>query len=284
MTAALTPQNCLLCGGAESRTIFSYPVPDAYERAVGVTDRDYDRRWVACRGCGFHYARYARDPDILDTLYDRAYRDPAAAWRGDPAETVFRRVIALPPDQSETVARCSMIKSALDRFAEDGIHVSTADRPRRLLDVGGATGVFAYHFRDADWSAEIVDPGIDGQFLEQHGIACHRRRFDDAFAGTGYGLVAMNYLLEHVADPRAVLGKARRVVADDGLLYVEVPDEIAFEKKPAEDDIFNSCHLWMFGPASLTRLLTSCGFDPLEMRRIRTLRGHFALTALARPR
>jgi hypothetical protein len=40
----------------------------------------------------------------------------------------------------------------------------------------------------------------------------------------------------------------------------------------------------MFGPDSLTRLLHACAFDPLEIRRINTHRGHYALTALARRR
>lgn len=279
----MTPNECLLCGASECTPLLTFAEPDAYERAVGVTAEGYLREWVSCNACGFRYSRYSRDADILDRLYDDAYRDSGVSWRVQSAEETFRRVVALPADQSETVTRCMGVKAALARLAEDGIHTRARHRPARLLDVGGATGVFAWLFRDADWQAEIVDPGRQGRFVEAHGIAYHQRRFDRDFQGGPYELVSMVYMLEHVRDPREVLAAAKGILAADGLLYVEVPDEIAFEKKPAEDDIFNSCHLWMFGPASLTRLLGSCGFDPLELSRLKTLRGHYALTVLARP-
>lgn len=283
MTRALAPQRCLLCGDAEAEPVFRYDAPDSYERTAGVAGAGYLREWVSCKSCGFHYSRYSRDPDILDRIYDDAYRDTGTSWRRQSAEDVFKRVIALPPDQSETVARCSAIKGAIARFATGGIHELPQRRPLRLLDVGGATGVFAYMFKDADWEAEIVDPGRQGQFVTGHGVKYHQTRFDSSFRQGTYDLVSMVYMLEHVQDPHAVVRQARAALAGSGLLYIEVPDELAFEKKPADDDIFNSCHLWMFGPASLTRLLAACGFDMLDMRRNRTHRGHYALCVMARP-
>jgi len=282
MTRDATPQACILCGEANHRAVFRYDGPDVYERTAGVEETGYLREWVACAACRFHYSRHARDPDILDRLYDDAYRTTGAAWRGQSAEEIFQRVLKLPAAESETVSRCAFIKTALRRLDEDGLHALREGRPLRLLDVGGATGVFAHMFQDDDWRAEIVDPGRQGRFIEAFGIAYHQQRFDAGFGGGPYQLVSMIYMLEHVHDPFATIAQAKRVLAGDGLLYIEVPDAIAFEKKPAEDDIFNSCHLWMFDPASLTRLLSSCGFEPLDLCRIRTQRGHFALTVLAR--
>jgi SAM-dependent methyltransferase len=283
MPDTMNPQACVLCGEIRSVPLFHYDAPDAYERAVGVANADYGREWVGCCGCGLRYARYSRDPNVLDRLYDDGYRDKTSSWRQGSAEETFARVIALPPDQSETVARCSSIKSAIERFATSDIHVMPERRPLRLLDVGGATGVFAYMFKDNNWSTEIADPGAQGRFVEQYGVRYHQRRFDGEFDGGPYDLISMVYVLEHVADPAGVVARARAVLGDGGLLYIEVPDEIAFEKKPQDDDIFNSCHLWMFGPGSLTSLLNRCAFDPLEVRRMRTHRGHYAVTALARP-
>jgi len=284
MSLGLTPQACVLCGDDRRAPLVRYEAPDAYEQAVGVASDNYHREWVTCSGCGFRYSRYARDPDVLDRLYDDAYRDTGAAWRGGSAEETFQRIVALPPEESETVARCGAIKSTIARLAKDDIHTLPERRPLRLLDVGGATGVFAYLFRDQDWSADIADPSAQGTFIAKHGVTYHQQRLDAAFCGAPYDLISMIYVLEHVRDPRMVIEQAHRVLDASGLLYIEVPDEIAFEWKPPDDDIFNSCHLWMFGPVSLTRLLDACGFDPLEVRRIKTHRGHYALTALARRR
>lgn len=283
MVSQMMPEGCTLCGETRHTFVARYQEPDVYEQAVGVTADDYCREWVACDACRFHYARYSRDPLILDRLYDESYRAASVSWRNKSAEEIFTQVVALPAEESETVARCTSIKQDLTQFAEDAIHTLPKSVPYRLLDVGGATGVFAYMFQDAPWTAEIVDPGKQGLFIEKHGVTYHCTRFDSAFQGGPYHLVSMIYMLEHVQDPQAVVRQAARVLAEDGLLYIEVPDVIAFEKKPLDDDIFNSCHLWMFGPTSLTNLLATSGFEPLIMRRMKTRRGHYALSVLARP-
>ena len=279
----MTPAQCLLCGSTDAIDLMVYSEPDRYEMAAGVTADGYKRAWVNCGKCGFRYSRYSRDPEILDRLYDDAYRSVTTSWRSGTAEETFKRVIALPDAESETVERCRNLKACLQRLAAEGIHDMPARSPRRLLDVGGATGVFAYAFKDKEWETEIVDPGNQGRFIEGFGVPYHERRFDDGFDNGSYDLVSMIYMLEHVADPAAVLETARRNLSPDGLLYVEVPDEIAFQRKPAEDDIFNSCHLWMFGPDSLGRLLDRTGLDLLDLRRFRSRRGHFTLSVLARP-
>jgi len=38
----------------------------------------------------------------------------------------------------------------------------------------------------------------------------------------------------------------------------------------------------MFDPETLTRLLKECGFEILALKRLKTMRGHFALMALAK--
>jgi hypothetical protein len=277
----MTPSACLICGEREATTVFTYDRPDVYETAVGVTPQSYARAWVRCAGCGFHYSRFSRAPDQLDRIYDREYRNAAQSFRPEGPEEVFRKIVALPPEKSESAQRSAAIRAAIARLQNDAVLESWPQRPLRLLDVGGASGVFAYLFQDADWRAEIIDPGEQGRFVEAHDIVYHARRFDESFNGGPYQLISMNYMLEHVADPARILAVARDRLSRGGLLYVEVPDELAFARKPQEDDIFNSCHLWMFGPRSLQRLLSDAGFETLSLTRSRSPRGHYALSVLA---
>lgn len=44
-----------------------------------------------------------------------------------------------------------------------------------------------------------------------------------------------------------------------------------------------SCHLWIFNPKTLSALLGDCGYELMQLNRYRTVRGYYALTALARP-
>ena len=274
------PQACLICGGERRAVIFSYDRPDDYEQAVGVGAEGYDRNWVACDGCGFRYSAYSRDPEVLDRIYEDGYRSTGSAWREEQTEALFERILALPPDQSETVQRIRWIKTEIKDLSAAGFFAASG-RPARLLDVGGATGIFAYSFKDEDWAVEVVDPGNQGAFVEKHGVAYHQMCYGAAALPGAFDLISMIYMLEHVRDPDAVLAQARRDLTPGGLLYVEVPDAIAFSRKPAEDDIFNACHLWMFDPDSLSGLLSRRGFQVLALKRFQAKRGHFALVALA---
>jgi hypothetical protein len=268
--------------------VFHYDAPDAYETATGVTTDGYARAWVRCGGCGLHYSRYSRDPALLDRIYDRLYRDAGQSFRPCDPEATFRRVVALPPEQSEALQRAETLPCDLARLTAQTLLAPWPKRPYRMLDVGGASGVFAYQARQVTeragepWQVEIVDPSVQGRFIEGHGVTYHARRFDEAFDAGRFHVITMCYLIEHVADPLAVLATAREHLVESGVVYVEVPDAIAFERCPKDDDIFNACHLWMFCPSTLLRLIEAAGLTPLTLARSRSPRGHFALRVLAR--
>ena len=96
-----------------------------------------------------------------------------------------------------------------------------------------------------------------------------------------YDLISLVYTLEHLADPFEALRSAAEGLRPGGLLFVEVPDALAFRLKPGDDDIFNACHLWMFDPVSLAQLLARYGFELFALERTHTVRGHYGLMALA---
>ncbi len=273
---------CLVCGDTRWSEVRSYASPDVYEKTVGVTAEGYWRQWVKCDGCGLHYSRYSRGDGVLDDLYRADYRDKAAAWRGGAStRDIFAKVIALPPEQSETKERVAWIKGEIAALEAAGI-VKRRAGARRLLDIGGATGVFAYEFRDAEWLSHVIDPAETGRFLEtDHGIPYRQQDYAPGAFDAPFDLVSMIFVLEHLREPEAALRAARDDVTAGGLLYIEVPDALAFAHKPPEDDIFCSCHLWMFDPLSLTALIHRAGFEVASLRRTTTRRGHLALRALA---
>jgi len=150
-----------------------------------------------------------------------------------------------------------------------------------MVDVGGATGIMAYEFRDAEWRPHVVDPAPEGRFIEAYGIPYVQAPFRGGLISGPVQLAALVYVLEHLRDPEQALRDVASGLGGDGMVFIEVPDALAFGRKPAEDDIFNSCHLWMFDPVSLLALLTRSGFETLRLARVRTLRGHYTLMALA---
>jgi SAM-dependent methyltransferase len=276
----MNPHRCLLCGEKSATTLRSYSAPDVYERTVGISDAGYQREWVQCRNCKFIYSRYSRDPEILDQLYEQAYRGNVP-WRKGSTREIFDRVVSLPPEESETHARVAWIKQKISELEQAGLLVA-ASRTKRLLDVGGATGVFAYVFRDAGWDCHVVDPAETGRFIEaDFGIPYHQGSYRPAMAGGKFDLITLIFVLEHLRDPRNLLAAVFADLCSTGLLYIEVPDAAAFRLKSPDDDIFNSCHLWMFDPVSIVRLLADGGFQVMTLDRTKTKRGHLALNVLA---
>ncbi len=277
------PKRCLICGSFDATAVFTYDAPDCYEAEVGVEADGFERSWVRCAGCGFHYSQYSRDPAVLDRIYDEAYRATNVAWRNATPRETFDAVVQLPLDRSETKQRVRWIKKHLESLTQSGqFHMNGA--PCTFLDVGGANAIFAHEFRDTRWQPHVMDPSAAGQALcAELAIPYAHTAMEDAIDRQRYDLVTLTYVLEHLRDPGKALQAARKLVAEDGAIFVEVPDAACFETRPADDDIFNACHLWMFSAADLGRLLWANGFEPVAEERGTSVRGHESLKFLAVP-
>ena len=278
---AETVVKCALCQSSHHQILSSYPQPDPYELAVGVGKEGYFRQWVQCQGCGLCYSVFSRDPDILDNIYKSAYRNENSPWRKGSTEEIFNKVINLPDDKSETVDRINWIKKNLNDVWEQKLS-QKGNVPHKLLDIGGGSAVFAYKFQDDQWVSYIVDANASGDFINTKlKIPFIQDYYRPNIFGVKFNLISMVFVLEHLRDPKAVLLDIKQDMTEDSYIYIEVPDMLAFKLKPYEDDIFNSCHLWMFSPNTLTILLDQCGYEIHALQRMKTKRDHLAIMALA---
>lgn len=275
---------CYLCSeysDTKTNTLVSYEGPDQYEVAVGITEHSYFRKWVKCSNCGLILSIYSRSNSALDILYEKLYRKVGSVpWRNQSTEQTFDLVRKLPPENSETVERVTFIKEKISNYQE--MNLFPQKMKYRLLDVGGATGSFAFEFKDKHWDVHIIDPDPSGDFLEKYGVNFNCGYLSAKSYEIRFDLVSLIFVLEHVGDPKKIIHEISELMCEGALLYIEVPDEIAFIKKASSDDIFNSCHLFMFGPMSLGNLLRQSGFEILSLERSQTKRGHFALTCIAK--
>jgi SAM-dependent methyltransferase len=150
-------------------------------------------------------------------------------------------------------------------------HVRTGRR--RWLDVGTGNGAMVWLAAKNGFDAHGLELGkasvkfahdVFGIKLGTHVLAEELSR-----AGPGsYDIVSFFMVLEHVTDPRAELRAAREIVADDGLLVVEVPKadsvaclgDIAFPDSGLRQ--LNNNHFMNYTMRSLERLLSNHGFVP----------------------
>lgn len=91
----------------------------------------------------------------------------------------------------------------------------------------------------------------------------------------------MIFVLEHIKNPHVILKNIYDDMDYNSFLYIEVPDSNSFELKDEKHDVFNSCHLYMYNPKTLTLLLGECEFEVQALNRVQTIRGYFSIMLLA---
>ena len=77
----------------------------------------------------------------------------------------------------------------------------------------------------------------------------------------------MSHVAEHLADPVAVLQEVRQKLNPGGVLCIAVPDMDSLQLRifgKNWDVVSPLVHYQYFNEASLSRLLTTCGFENLE--------------------
>jgi SAM-dependent methyltransferase len=110
-----------------------------------------------------------------------------------------------------------------------------------VLDVGSGVGSFVVACRRRGMLAFGIEPDRIGRGGSLTSIQIARRRIEEQVFAVGFGehlpfadasfdLVVLNQVMEHVADQRAVLNEAIRVLKAGGAAYVACPNYLRFRE------------------------------------------------------
>jgi len=276
---ATVPAACRICGGALGAALLVHTVRDRFEVAVGVGEAGYNRAWRRCDACGVvQNVQSQENENKLDSLAEAYYEVDL----GNNIKEKFNRVMSLPPASSDNVGRVARIIRQL------GGAGPSFGRPRHVLDIGAGLGVFLAEFLERvgdGWVGTAVEPDPNA--------AAHLRslgRFNvvqSVFTGTEMGipvadLVTLNKVVEHVANPAALLRVAGSILNPaSGVLYVEVPDELTISRRPATDNILGALHKHLYSPRSLSALIERSGLQSLRVERVFEPSGKITVFAFA---
>ena len=228
---------CNLCGASAFVTIthedrYGFPVSAA-----------------VCSSCGLVFLDPRPTAAAYDTFYRETYRPLVSAYHG--------RLIDAESIETEQVEYGAALARLLAPFLAN-------QRGGRLLDVGGSTGVIA----EAICSAH----GLDGTVLDPSPdeLARATDRALAAVAGTiesfepgadPYDVVLLCQTLDHVLDASGALAKLRGLLADDGLLFVDVVDfRAAYLRGWSVEAATKVDHPYSFTEATIEAMLGRAGF------------------------
>jgi SAM-dependent methyltransferase len=139
--------------------------------------------------------------------------------------------------------------------------------PGRVLDVGCGRGVLLQEFRRRGWE-------VQGTELSEAAASYARQTLQIpveigeletiGFPPNYFDAITLWHVLEHVANPRALLAEIHRVLKPDGVLLVAVPNFGSLEARVSKDKWFHldvPRHATHFSQATLEQGLYESGFD-----------------------
>ena len=231
----------------------------------------------ACLGCGSAYL----DPRPDVASVGRAYRtyhthiDPAAPPARGPGARLGRGLLngylnhgfgyELRPATRVGRLLVAVFPGAAGVAWRDVRCLSRPLPSGRLLDVGCGNGSFLLRMREAGWEVEGIDPDpIAVGLARDAGVHVTEGILSEETAASGrYDAVTMSHVIEHVHDPKAVLGECLRVLRPGGTLWIATPNIGASGRRRFGSNWFPldpPRHLVLFSRRSLEELLKEVGF------------------------
>ena len=237
-----TVRACPICDGRQADVLHS-------QRFVLSDDKKLASSYavVICARCGAAFA----DTPVTQQEYDQLYADRSRYAAGPAAHA---------KDNDRDTARF--------REMAEAIAHAVGDKGARIADVGCANGQMLAALAARGYTRLVgldPSPGCVAQAGSLPGVEAYVGSLSDIPSAAGqFDVVILSHVLEHVRDLKPALEYLKRVMTEDSVLYVEVPNASRYAEfawSPFQD--FNTEHINHFSLVSLANLLRHCGFLPL---------------------
>ncbi|HUG17041.1 MAG TPA: class I SAM-dependent methyltransferase, partial [Thermomicrobiales bacterium] len=155
-------------------------------------------------------------------------------------------------------------KGLLERWSVRRLSAHFAT-PKRVLDIGCATGDLLLAIRDAGNERVVgVEPVAAAVAVARsRGLTIHHATIEEAgFSDESFDTVVLSHTLEHVPDPGATLREVRRVLAPGGAVILWLPNVESLEARLLKTWWIGydaPRHLTVFDVSTLTRALEASG-------------------------
>lgn len=141
---------------------------------------------------------------------------------------------------------------------------------KRVLDIGCGTGAFLSFMQKKGFDIAGVEPDADARrnALSFYNIHAEDESFLSACRPQQFDLITMWHVLEHVMDLPERIQTIHRILKNDGLLCVAVPNPNSYDAKYYKEywaawDVPR--HLWHFSPENISAIFSKYGFELIIM-------------------
>ncbi|GIW81082.1 MAG: hypothetical protein KatS3mg105_2889 [Gemmatales bacterium] len=263
--------NCPLCGQRREKVLL--------ETRPKADHPPY--RVVQCGVCEMGYLNPRPTPETVGLLYPDNYecyqprgesgREPG--WKRYCEQLVWSRCYGYPPPLRSWYERllARMVRPWFGP-SRDSMTAIPYTGKGRLLDFGCGAGWLLTRMKERGWSVAGLD------FSSYTAQRVQKRLQIPVYVGTlphpeiaaeSFDVVTMGAVLEHVHDPHAVISGAARILAENGLIVISVPNIASCQFDWFQEDCWSlelPRHLLHFSPATITRLVRMHGFEVVQLR------------------
>ncbi|MCK5783759.1 MAG: class I SAM-dependent methyltransferase [Desulfobacterales bacterium] len=202
-----------------------------------------------CKSCDLSYTFPQPTDDLLENIYAGEYwtREKTVRKQGVMASMVHR---------FNTIRLTAMIKPLLRRLPQGS----------SILEVGCGSGQLAVYLKKRGYHIEVTDISQDilDEIRDVHSIKGYCGKLEDIRFSKAYDSIIFNNVLEHVSNPVSALQKAEQILANEGFIFIEVPNIAGLQFMLFKKSWFPlqiPQHLFHFSPASINKIAIACSLE-----------------------
>ena len=141
--------------------------------------------------------------------------------------------------------------------------------------------VFAKSFINKKWDVQAIETDKRMvQYLNDLGIKTTYADITKYKNNKKYNLITFNKVLEHVEKPYELLFAIKKFMTKKSILYLEVPDMIAYKKGKQREEFYIDHH-HVFSISSASILIEKLGFKIIKIERIIEPSGKYTIYLFA---
>jgi 2-polyprenyl-3-methyl-5-hydroxy-6-metoxy-1,4-benzoquinol methylase len=101
----------------------------------------------------------------------------------------------------------------------------------KLLDIGCGTGEVLNYFSKKGWEVKGIEPAESARTFarKNYGLSVSPEKEIDNLESDGFDVITLWHVLEHVTDPVKRMQQIYRLLKDDGILVIALPNHKAWE-------------------------------------------------------
>lgn len=225
--------SCNLCKTENAKLLF--PVKDINQRQEGIFSI------VQCNSCGLVYLNPRPTKEEISKFYPNDYY--------------------ISQDKQSKLS-VPALGGAIGRFRK----ILKYKKGGKILDIGCKRGDYLVEFERHGWEIYGLElSSLAAQYArEKYGFdVITGDLLDTNLPDRKFDVVSLWGVLEHLRYPFETLEEVRRIIKDDGLLVIYVPNFDSFQARIFRDNWFHldaPRHLFHFSPSTIKTLLKKTGF------------------------